>query len=361
MNNKKGTPLWKALLFEHRLPWRYNNLFDRLSVLFLTIKIKTINHLITRLKFSFKKPLYRIVLSTNFFGGIGGVERRVKSVVESMTDYEFYIFAREIIPRGFIPKTHNYFLNLKKSQSPKFDIYLYFSSCIPEYLGNKFEFDKKIVITNGANITKFEALFDYIFLDGINCKNFCKDYKKCRIALPSVNTFYPEKYKYIKNLPKKFLLTIFNPYHKIKGHHIMYKVAQNSKLPIVWCYNNTTFKNFKDIEDIKNIIHLKNISQEELYYLYSKAEAYISFSLSESFGWSLADAIFFDLPIITRNVGIITLFSKQKGIYVYENEDDLVKYLSISGFLKPKYDKKIFNKFSYLKQINNILIQNANK
>jgi len=31
MKNKKGTPLWRALLLEHRLPWRYNQLLKKIN------------------------------------------------------------------------------------------------------------------------------------------------------------------------------------------------------------------------------------------------------------------------------------------------------------------------------------------
>ena len=51
MENKKGTPLWKALLFEQRFPYKYNIKFDKiLNVLGFRSKIIYSNGLKIKVK-----------------------------------------------------------------------------------------------------------------------------------------------------------------------------------------------------------------------------------------------------------------------------------------------------------------------
>ena len=50
----------------------------------------------TKIKFLVKKPKLRIVITTYHFGGIGGAERSLKTIVDYMPENEFYIFADDI-------------------------------------------------------------------------------------------------------------------------------------------------------------------------------------------------------------------------------------------------------------------------
>ncbi len=342
------TPLWRALLLEHRLPWRYKQ--KLILILFYSF-----HNWIVKIKFLIKKPKLKVVISTHLFGGIGGTERLSKSIIESMPDYEFHVFAKVIIKQRIYTYFKNYYLNKPLDKNKSYDIYINLNCHYPGGIEDLSHFKKKVIVPTGAPVFEKEQLFDYVFLDANNRKNFCSKNVKTKIAVSDITITYPKTFKKVKNLPSKFLLTVFNHYGKIKGSEVLYEVAKYSKLPIIWCWNNATAENLKVISNLKNVIQLPNLSQEELYYLYTKASGYISFSLSEGFGFAIADAFMFDLPIISRNIGIVTLINKQKGVHIYNNEKELKEYLNKTKFIKPHYDKSILNKFNYKKQINKIL------
>jgi hypothetical protein len=89
---------------------------------------------------------------------------------------------------------------------------------------------------------------------------------------------------------------------------------------------------------------MPDLSQERLYYLYEHANAYISFSREESFGWALADAILFNKPIISRNIGVISsLAPNQKGLYIYSDSNELIEIVKHESFEKGDYDREIFS------------------
>ena len=92
---------------------------------------------------SLKKRCLKIVISTHYFGGIGGSERRLKSIVESLPEHEFYIFAPKVMHEGFIPTSQNYNLNVTLDKSETYDLYVYFAGMIPYYLGEEYRFEKK--------------------------------------------------------------------------------------------------------------------------------------------------------------------------------------------------------------------------
>lgn len=339
---KKGNLSWK-------IEKHYHGSFA--NYLWTRLRINIFNSLIAKLKFLIKKPNLRIAISSFHFGGIGGVERRLKSIVESMPKNEFYVFAEHIKRKGFIPVSKNYYLNKPLKKHEKYDIYLYFKSGTPPYLGDQSNFRKKVIVTNCNDVSKEEHLFDYIIIDGENCLKFCTQHDKCKMVLPDVKITHPKRFKKVKNIPEKFFLTVFNPYRDaIKGYSVFYKMAKYSKLPIIWCYDDTTFGSFKDIPSLENVIQLRNLPQEMLYYLYSKAEAYICFSFKESFGWAIADALVFDLPIISRDIGITTFVKNQEGIHIYKDEDELKRYLNITNFIKPNYDKSILDRYDHKRQ-----------
>jgi len=144
---------------------------------------------------------------------------------------------------------------------------------------------------------------------------------------------------------------VFNPYGPVKGKGVLAEVAQYCKFPIVWCYNDMTrYRHFGTdykTPPIDNVIQLRNISQSELYYLYEKAAAYICFSINEGFGWAVADAFVYDLPIISRNTGIVTFLGDQKGVMRYRTKEELIGHLAEGCLEKPDYNKSILDKYTY--------------
>ncbi len=302
-----------------------------------------------------KENKLQIVISSKFYGGVGGNERHLKAIIESMPENEFYVFAEHVFSKGFVPLSNNHYLNKPLDKNKIYDIYIYLKSCSPDFIGDQYEFKRKVIVQCGNDVFEQEHLFDYIFMQGKNGSELCKDQSKCRIVFSNPELTWPDGFKEVKGLPDKFFLTVFNPLGITKGVHVIYMVAKYSKLPIVWCYDDSTGWDFNNVPHMDNVIQFKNLSQEEIYDLYRKARAYICFSLSEGYGWSIADAFMFDLPIISRDIGIVTMIKNQTGIYMYQDEQELKNYISQANFIKPEYNKSIFSDYSYERIIHQIV------
>lgn len=304
----------------------------------------------------FKKPGFRVMVSTAFFGGVGGTEKHLKALVEGLQEAEFNIKARQMKPSGFIPATANYTLNCCASTQSPYDLYIYFAGGgRPELEFKNYSFRKALVDTNGAAIRDIENLFDYIAIQTGNYDRYCDSRDKTVLAFPAVKPFFPKTVKPVE-APDNFFLTVFNPFsQELKGNDLIFRVAETAAFPILWCFSDKSGWDFDQVPNHPNVIKMKNLSQEELYFLYAKASAYVSFSHVESFGWSLAEAFYSNLPIITRNVGFITYVKEQSGISVYETDEQLRDLLKRDDYRKIDYDDSLFVQNAFPEVIRRIL------
>lgn len=303
-----------------------------------------------------KRPRYRIMVSTAFFGGVGGTEKHLKALVEGLPEAEFLLKARQLKTSGFIPHTANYTLNCCAGKNKHFDLYIYFAGGgRPDLELDKYSFGTTLIDTNGAAIRDVEHLFDYIAIQTGNYGRYFDGKDRNILAFPPVEPFFPERRKRVQ-APEKYFLTVFNPFsQELKGDDLIVRVAKTASCPIVWCFSDKSGWDFDQVPDHPNVIKMKNLSQEELYYLYDNASAYISFSHVESFGWSLAEAFYSGLPIITREVGFITYVKEQAGINVYETDEQLQTLLERDDYGKVEYDDQLFVQNAFPEVIRRIL------
>lgn len=290
-------------------------------------------------------PKYRILISSAFFGGVGGVEKLLKTLIESMPDALFHIHAREVRTEGFVPRTHNFLLNWLPRRGSHLDLYVYFpGGGKPSYLGDNYTFRTSIIDTCGADIRDIEDRFDWVAIQTGNAERYSQRPEKWIFAFPSMRLTFPATRKPV-DLPPRYFVTVFNPYSdKLKGGDVVFRAADHAAAPIVWCYSDKSGFDFAALPDHPNVIQLKNLSQEQLYFVYENALAYISFSRSEGLGWAIAEAFYAGLPIISREVGFVTYIKEQPGVFVYREEHELFDRVSRLDFDPPHYD------YSYLEQ-----------
>jgi glycosyltransferase involved in cell wall biosynthesis len=298
-----------------------------------------------QLRVRLRPPKYRILVSSAFFGGVGGVEKLLRSIIESMPDTLFYIHAREVRTEGFVPRTRNYLLNWLPPSGTHLDLYVYFAGGgRPTYLGDLYTFATSIIDTCGADIRDIEDKFDWVAIQTGNAGRYAQREDKWVLAFPSMRLTFPAGRKPV-DLPEKYFVTVFNPYSdKLKGGDVVFRAADHAAVPIVWCYSDKSGLKFVGLTQHPNVIQLKNLSQEELYYVYEHALAYLSFSHSEGLGWSIAEAYYTGLPIISREVGFVTYIKDQAGVFVYREEAELFERVSRPTFETAHYD------YSYLDQ-----------
>lgn len=356
MNNKKGFGIslgnaFTTVFVKHQMPWKVQRLL-------LMIVANNLRALVTRIKFLFKPPALRIVLSSHFFGGVGGTEKLLQAVVDSMPDCEFLIMADDIRLNGFVPKSYNHYVALTPKKNCIYDVYLYFcGGGKPHYLGDKYKFKIRAIDTNAAQIFDIEHLFDYVLIQSEIWSRFSSDASKIVYAFPEVRSTLPKRRTPVPGLPGRFLLTVFNPFAKAqKGQEVLFSIAPHSALPIVWCYSDASGWDFSTLPATPNVIHLRNLTQEQLYWVYEHAAGYVSFAFYESYGWTLAEAFTSGLPIIARETGIMPYIKQQTGVHLYENEEQLKELLRRDDFDKPNYDESFFLDNSYA-QVMRRLIQ----
>lgn len=317
------------------LPWRF-----RRALAWLKANRRAVAAIYRR---RVRPPKHRIMISTAFFGGVGGTEKQLKIFVESMPDCAFDIRAREIKGVGFTPLTSNYTVNWPVSQGTRYDLYLYYAGGgKPAFEGDRYHFRKKIIDTNGADIRSIEHLFDHISIQTGNYGKYCNQHHKCIPMFPDVPASFPVRRKAVA-LPERYFLTVFNPFsNELKGNEALYRTAEAAAMPIVWCFSDKSGWDFDNLPDHPNVIKMKNLAQEELYYVYEHASAYVSFSHMESFGWSLAEAFYLGLPIIAREVGFLTYVKDQPGIHIYQSEDELLALLAHPDYRHCQHDDRVF-------------------
>lgn len=324
------------------MPWRLHRLLVFLRA----------NHIklpLIKLRFWLKKPRLRLVLSTHFYGGVGGTEKLVQAVVDAMPDCEWHILANEVRASGFVPRRWNHYVNVRPPKNRIYDVYLYFcGGGRPTDLGNQYNFRKRLIDTNAARIFDIEDRYDHVLVQSEIWPNFSAQESKIVRAFPDVRETLPKGRKVVSGLPKQYLVTVFNPFSKTqKGQEVLFHLARVSKLPIVWCYNDTSGWDFTRLPSTPNVIHLRNLSQEELYFVYEHATAYVSFAFYESYGWTLAEAYTLGLPIIARETGLMSYIKDEPGIYIYDNEADLARLLANDHYPRPVRDDRYFTDNSY--------------
>lgn len=303
-----------------------------------------------------RPPKRRILISSAFFGGVGGVEKLLQSIVESMPDALFYVHAREVRTEGFVPRTRNFLLNWLPAPGVPLDLYVYLAGGgRPAYLGDRYAFAASIVDTCGADIRDIEERFDWVAIQSGNASRYSGREEKWIPAFPRVTL--PAGREPV-NLPEKYFLTVFNPYSdKLKGGDVVFRAAEHAAMPIVWCYSDKSGLKFAGLQKHPNVIQLKNLSQEALFHVYEHASAYVSFSLSESMGWSMMEAFYIGLPIISREVGLVSYIEDQPGITIYRDEAELIEQIGRSDFATTQYDYAYLDQNSFEHVFERILAQ----
>lgn len=124
-------------------------------------------------------------------------------------------------------------------------------------------------------------------------------------------------------LPTDFALTVFNPYGDVKGTDGVAQVAAALPFPLVWCHSGRTapVDMPPELRGHPRVVHVDDPTPSELRWMYERAQAYIAFSRSEGFGWSIADALHYSQRVVSRPVGILSFEDLQllDGVGIYED------------------------------------------
>ncbi|MBW2109294.1 MAG: glycosyltransferase, partial [Deltaproteobacteria bacterium] len=242
-----------------------------------------------------------------------------------------------------------------------YDLYIYYASRAPVYIGNQLDAKRKAVIPNGNDVRPIEKWFDYVFCQAEDNFRYFDESEKGVLLRPCV-IIPVDHTQEVEGLPEEFFLTVFNPYEldrhyedgfkPYKGYDLLYELADYLSMPLVWCHCDESVKIAHNIKKHPNIIHMHNLEQEKMYSLYEHCTAYVSFSREESFGWAVADALMYNKPVISRRVGVISsLRPEEKGLYLYKDRDELKALLGRRSFEDGDYDKHPFSVKAFEKKM----------
>lgn len=126
------------------------------------------------------------------------------------------------------------------------------------------------------------------------------------------------------DLPRDYLLTVFNPYWIVKGVDDLRRALESCPWPMVWCHSDTTvqFRVPDDLLKHPKLIHVVDPSPPELRHLYHACRAYVSFSRTEGFGWAIADALDLSPAVVSRPIGVLSFKEAPTSrVYLIEGED----------------------------------------
>ncbi|MEO7268511.1 MAG: hypothetical protein ABIW49_04810 [Knoellia sp.] len=276
----------------------------------------------------------RVLISAGWLGGAGGAERALHSIaraldgdtvdivvrgrlggawaetpasarIRSANDYRWYGAGHAQGLKGaLLQRVAN---PIRRFLDPRFDVHLQFLS--GAHIAAAARANVRLVIPSGNSVPESTArLFDAVAMQAPDNQHLVPVGGRGVLLPPPVFPLATSAERPPVTLPGEFVLTVFNPYDRIKGMQDLERALDESPLPLVWCHSQATVR--FDIPDNllshPRIIHVVNASPAELRFLYEQCSAYVSFSLTEGFGWSAADALRYSPAVATRRIGVFS-------------------------------------------------------
>lgn len=299
----------------------------------------------------------RILVSASRLGSAGGNQRAVHSWLRALSEHDVWVAARQIddgpysdLPAGTctIPNWRlvgpvarrplSYWRVAARATRPRltFDAYLHFWN--GRDLSALYRAEHRFLIPAGDHLGGFEARFDRVLSQSPGGLELIGDPSKHLVVPPPT---YPlaTKSEAVPGLPARYLLTVLNPYGPVKGAEVIGEAAARSSLPIVWARSSRFDGRIPEIKVPETVVQVVDAEPAKLKYLYENCAAYVSLSRTEGYGWAIADALMEGKPVISRRVGVLTLFPKGiEGIYEYSSTAELIDALRLDCFNRPTLD-----------------------
>jgi len=247
----------------------------------------------------------RILISTRYLGGSGGIERHVASTIECLGErHEIDVCATHAVATGYavapdrarvlpheqwdrpsrrkhpVAGTRSVARDWRRRRGALYDAYLHYQHA--EHVQRRFPVGVRMVIPCGDDVRSIEDRFDAVLLEAPDNERFVEDKSKAVLFPPPLNVPAARSVA-VDGLPAEFFLTIFNPHHPRKGQANMQAVAPRSPIPIVWCRSSQSpYPAERAAAEFDGIVVLEDRTQEELRFLYERCRAYISFDHNQA-------------------------------------------------------------------------------
>lgn len=290
----------------------------------------------------------KVLISAGWLGGAGGAERALHSVIRALSEDEVDVVVREhldgpfavvgdnvrvyqlmnwrwrasarttglkgsMIQRGLNP--------LRRAVLPDYDVYLQFFS--GGNIAPTVNAKVRLLIPSGLTVPSAMASnYDFIALQAPDNVRLVPHGASTVLLPPPLFDLSEDSSRPRVDLPEKYYLTVFNPYDPVKGVDDLARAVLNAPYPIVWCHSQRTLQwpIPGDLVDHPRIVHVDDPSPGEMRHLYERCLAYLSFSRSEGFGWSAADALRYSRTVVSRKIGILSYAEALDGVIAVGQE-----------------------------------------
>ena len=276
----------------------------------------------------------KVLISSAYLGGAGGVERAMFSILSALAEDDVDVVVRrrlgghlsEVAGQPRVHTIRNWRWRGASRQSglpgflmqrvvnpvrrrllPEYDLYLQLFHGIS--LTPVVKASVKLLVPAGNSVSVSEAeQFDHVALEAPGNTRFVPPGFSSLLLPPPVLPLSDESVRPAVPLPKDYFLTVFNPYSPLKGSDDLRRALSSAPFPVVWCHSQRTlsFEIPSDLAEHPRIIHVDDPTPAEMRYLYENSRAYLSFSRSEGFGWSIADALRYSRAVVSRRVGVLS-------------------------------------------------------
>jgi glycosyltransferase involved in cell wall biosynthesis len=119
-------------------------------------------------------------------------------------------------------------------------------------------------------------------------------------------------------LPHKNPITLIKAFEQI-NNQVNHKLVLVGKTTSYW--KSEIFPYLRNHNLLDSVVHLQNLSYDELQYLYNKAALFVTPSLREGFGYTPIEAAISKVPVLSSTSEALP-FSTQGLLYYYEPADD---------------------------------------
>lgn len=276
----------------------------------------------------------KVLVSFGWLGGAGGAERALHSIVRALENDHVDVVVRQRLdgPLAIVPQSTTVLplkswrwwgaaMNVgwkghlvqkvinpvRRQLQPAYDVYL--QSLTGPTLAPAVRAAVKLIIPSGFPIPDNRmAHFDHVAMQSPDNESLAPPGASTVLLPPPLYPLCDVLEPPSVELPESYYLTAFNPYDPVKGVEDLASALRETPHPIVWCHSQRTLR-FAIPEQLAHhprLIHVNDPGPAQLRYLYEHCRAYLSFSKSEGFGWSLADALRYSPRLATRPIGIFS-------------------------------------------------------
>lgn len=288
----------------------------------------------------------RVLITTPWLGGSGGVERLVKEICRALPDDQVDVVYREHLggelaelPTGVSTRAGTS-LRYRGSNTAVRPLRAIVRHIIDPLRRRWSTYDIELALSGGPKVgdtvrarlrlydacggfTSMPVGFDLLWRESPTSDRHRPADMPC-VLLPPPLAARPDVTQPVDGIPERFLLSVFNPHGEVKGIADLERLIDTLPLPLVWCHSRETvdFTIPDTLRDHPNIVHRDALSSGELRWLYRRADAYLCVSRAESFGYALADALAHSRAIVSRRVGVLS-YPEAVHDSVFLVDDDL--------------------------------------